>query len=102
MPPSSSCSHPSTPPTTDSRPFGRRGHSPHRNDEVDPNATRCLFVGNIPKGVSVYELRDTFLPFGLILVRVDCERHFPTYFNSLLSVQDSSVEYLSNELCRMY
>ena len=43
---------------------------------MDPNATRCLFVGNIPKGVSVYELRDTFLPFGLILVRVGYEYHY--------------------------
>lgn len=36
--------------------------------ELDPNATRSLFVGNIPKNISIYDLRDVFQRFGHILV----------------------------------
>ena len=41
-------------------------HSPI--DDVDPQATRSLFVGNIPKNISIYELRDIFHRFGDVLV----------------------------------
>ena len=41
-------------------------HSPP--DDVDPQATRSLFVGNIPKNISIYELRDIFQRFGDVLV----------------------------------
>jgi RNA recognition motif-containing protein len=41
-------------------------HSPI--DDVDPQATRSLFVGNIPKNISIYELRDIFQRFGDVLV----------------------------------
>lgn len=37
-------------------------------DDIDPNATRSLFVGNIPKNINIYELRDVFLRFGPVLV----------------------------------
>ena len=37
-------------------------------EEMDPQATRSLFVGNIPKNISVYELRDIFSRYGNILV----------------------------------
>ena len=36
--------------------------------DVDPQATRSLFVGNIPKNISIYELRDVFQRFGNVLV----------------------------------
>ena len=36
--------------------------------DVDPQATRSLFVGNIPKNISIYELRDIFQRFGNVLV----------------------------------
>ena len=45
-------------------------HSPI--DDVDPQATRSLFVGNIPKNISIYELRDIFQRFGDVLVSL-CE-----------------------------
>ena len=38
-------------------------------DDLDPQATRSLFVGNIPKHINVYDLRDTFLRYGNVLVR---------------------------------
>ena len=38
------------------------------SDDLDPLATRSLFVGNIPKHISVYELRDAFLRYGNVLV----------------------------------
>lgn len=41
-------------------------HSPM--GDVDPQATRSLFVGNIPKNISIYELRDIFQRFGNVLV----------------------------------
>ena len=41
-------------------------HSPV--GDVDPQATRSLFVGNIPKNISIYELRDIFQRFGNVLV----------------------------------
>lgn len=41
-------------------------------EEMDPQATRSLFVGNIPKNISVYELRDIFSRFGNILVGNGC------------------------------
>ena len=62
--------HPLSLSFADSRSGGHREGSPGREDGSELSATRCLFVGNIPKGVSVYELRDTFLPFGMILVRM--------------------------------
>ena len=37
-------------------------------DSIDPNATRSLFVGNIPKNINIYELRDVFMRFGPVLV----------------------------------
>ena len=37
-------------------------------EDLDPLATRSLFVGNIPKHISVYELRDAFLRYGNVLV----------------------------------
>ena len=40
------------------------------SEDVDPNATRSLFVGNIPKNISIYELRDVFQRFGTVLVRL--------------------------------
>lgn len=40
-------------------------------DNLDPQATRSLFVGNIPKHSSVYDLRDTFLRYGNVLVSAD-------------------------------
>ena len=36
--------------------------------DIDPQATRSLFVGNIPKNISIYELRDIFQRFGNVLV----------------------------------
>ena len=51
--------------------------------EVDPKANRCLFVGNIPKGVSVFELRDAFLPFGTILVSMSV---LPLYVRILMII----------------
>ena len=57
-------------------PFG--GHPSHMHhygsggqpdDSLEPDTTRTLFVGNIPRGISVYELRDYFIRFGHILVR---------------------------------
>ena len=33
-----------------------------------PQATHSLFVGNIPKNISVYELRDIFQRFGDVVV----------------------------------
>ena len=38
------------------------------SEDLDPLATRSLFVGNIPKHISVYELRDAFLRYGNVLV----------------------------------
>lgn len=38
------------------------------DDSLEPDTTRTLFVGNIPRGISVYELRDYFIRFGHILV----------------------------------
>ena len=38
-------------------------------EDLDPLATRSLFVGNIPKHITVYELRDAFLRYGNVLVR---------------------------------
>ena len=46
-----------------------RGNPFLSNDDIDPNATRSLFVGNIPKNISIYELRDVFQRYGPILVR---------------------------------
>lgn len=48
-------------------------HSPI--DDVDPQATRSLFVGNIPKNISIYELRDIFQRFGDVLVSLCCCLH---------------------------
>lgn len=43
------------------------------SEEMDCNATRSLFVGNIPKNISIYELRDVFQRYGAILVcSADC------------------------------
>ncbi|XP_019855294.1 PREDICTED: msx2-interacting protein-like isoform X2 [Amphimedon queenslandica] len=36
-------------------------------NEFDPSATRSLFVGNIHKNVSIYDLRDVFQRYGHIL-----------------------------------
>ncbi len=43
---------------------------PHQpiSEDLDALATRSLFVGNIPKHISVYELRDAFLRYGNVLV----------------------------------
>lgn len=38
------------------------------DDTLEPDTTRTLFVGNIPRGTSVYELKDHFIRFGHILV----------------------------------
>lgn len=37
-------------------------------DDIDPQATRSLFVGNIPKNISVFDVRDAFQRYGNILV----------------------------------
>ena len=37
-------------------------------DETDLQATRSLFVGNIPKNISIFELRDAFQRYGNVLV----------------------------------
>ncbi|CAI8054149.1 Msx2-interacting protein [Geodia barretti] len=39
-------------------------HKGYTPDDIDPQATHSLFVGNIPKNISVYELRDIFQRFG--------------------------------------
>lgn len=44
------------------------GSKPVRLEDVDPQATRSLFVGNIPKNISVYDVRDSFQRYGTILV----------------------------------
>ncbi len=44
------------------------GNKPVRLENVDPQATRSLFVGNIPKNISVYDVRDSFQRYGTILV----------------------------------
>ncbi len=46
------------------------GNKPVRFEEVDPQATRSLFVGNIPKNISVYDVRDAFQRYGTILVSI--------------------------------
>ncbi|XP_064384598.1 msx2-interacting protein-like isoform X2 [Halichondria panicea] len=64
-----------TPLDTDDFPPGGRdepavsshGNKPVRFEEVDPQATRSLFVGNIPKNISVYDVRDAFQRYGTIL-----------------------------------
>ena len=51
--------------------MGGGGHMPHPftpSDDIDPQATRSLFVGNIPKNISVYQLRDIFQRYGDVLV----------------------------------
>ena len=40
------------------------------SDEMDSNAARSLFVGNIPKNISIYELRDIFQRHGPVVVRL--------------------------------
>jgi len=40
------------------------------DDVLEADTTRTLFVGNIPRGTSVYELKDHFIRFGHILVRM--------------------------------
>ena len=40
-------------------------------DDLDPKATRSLFVGNIPKHINVYDLRDSFIRYGTVLVSSD-------------------------------
>lgn len=47
---------------------GRDPISRHMQEDLDPQATRSLFVGNIPKQINVYELRDAFLRYGNVLV----------------------------------
>jgi RNA recognition motif-containing protein len=44
------------------------GPAASMSEDLDPLATRSLFVGNIPKHISVYELRDAFLRYGNVLV----------------------------------
>lgn len=48
--------------------FGRGVNPFLTTEDIDPNATRSLFVGNIPKNISIYELRDVFQRYGTILV----------------------------------
>jgi RNA recognition motif-containing protein len=43
-------------------------HKGYTPDDIDPQATHSLFVGNIPKNISVYELRDIFQRFGDVVV----------------------------------
>ena len=38
------------------------------DDVLEADTTRTLFVGNIPRSTSVYELKDYFIRFGHILV----------------------------------
>ena len=45
-----------------------KGTGRSESEEIDSNATRSLFVGNIPKNISIYELRDVFHRYGPILV----------------------------------
>ena len=54
------------------------------SDDVDSNATRSLFVGNIPKNISIYELRDIFQRYGPILVSGYV--HVTLYINSVHTV----------------
>ena len=52
-------------------PMGSGGHMPRSyppSDDIDPQATRSLFVGNIPKNISVFQLRDIFQRYGDVLV----------------------------------
>ena len=52
-------------------PMGSGGHMPRPyppSDDIDPQATRSLFVGNIPKNISVFQLRDIFQRYGDVLV----------------------------------
>ena len=39
-------------------------------DEYHPKATRTLFVGNLEKEISTQSLRDTFKPYGEIIVSI--------------------------------
>lgn len=51
--------------------MGSGGHMPRPyppSEEIDPQATRSLFVGNIPKNISVFQLRDIFQRYGDVLV----------------------------------
>ena len=51
--------------------MGSGGHMPRPyppSDDIDPQATRSLFVGNIPKNISVFQLRDIFQRYGDVLV----------------------------------
>lgn len=51
---------------------GGHGHpQAYLPEDLDPQATRSLFVGNIPKNINVYELRDTFQRYGNVLVSLN-------------------------------
>jgi len=55
--------------------MGSGGHMPRPyppSEEIDPQATRSLFVGNIPKNISVFQLRDIFQRYGDVLVSCVC------------------------------
>ncbi len=65
-----------------------QGSKPVRFEEVDPQATRSLFVGNIPKNISVYDVRDSFQRYGTILVSILLVQRGFTKQCTLLSVLD--------------
>ena len=48
--------------------YGSGGGGRPEDNSLEPDTTRTLFVGNIPRGISVYELKDYFIRFGHILV----------------------------------
>jgi len=50
-------------------PGGEFGSRLSMLEDLDPKATRSLFVGNIPKHINVYDLRDAFIRYGTVLVR---------------------------------
>lgn len=45
------------------------------DDVLEADTTRTLFVGNIPRSTSVYELKDHFIRFGHILVSYKDIKH---------------------------
>ena len=49
-------------------PAGVQGVQGVHLEDLDPQATRSLFVGNIQKNIGVYELQDIFSQFGNVLV----------------------------------
>ncbi len=69
------CVHAEFPPGGRDQSHGSGGHAGGEYgsrlsmlEDLDPKATRSLFVGNIPKHINVYDLRDAFIRYGTVLV----------------------------------